>query len=114
VLHPRRAGQERSGEQDVSFEPVVLFFVLGLGGGLMRSDLKIPGALYDTLSIFLLLAIGLKGGVELAKHPLADVLLDGMVIVLAGAVIPSRFRLCGLWDVCRGRTLLPSPPITAR
>ena len=72
----------------MSFEPVVLFFVLGMAGGLLRSDLKIPGALYDTLSIFLLLAIGLKGGVELAKQPISDVLLAGTVIVVAGAVIP--------------------------
>jgi hypothetical protein len=75
-------------ENKLSFEPVVLFFVLGLLGGLLRSDLKLPGALYDTLSIYLLLAIGLKGGVELAKHPLADILLNGTLIVLAGAMIP--------------------------
>ena len=75
-------------ENNLSFEPVVLFFVLGLLAGLLRSDLKLPGALYDTLSIFLLLAIGLKGGVELAKHPLSDILLNGTLIVLAGAVIP--------------------------
>jgi hypothetical protein len=75
-------------ENNLSFEPVVLFFVLGLLAGLLRSDLKLPGALYDTLSIFLLLAIGLKGGVELAKHPLSDILLNGTLIVLAGALIP--------------------------
>jgi hypothetical protein len=72
----------------VTFEPVVLFFLLGLAGGLMKTDTKLPGALYDTLSIFLLLAIGLKGGVELAKQPVGSVLLNGLLIVLAGAVIP--------------------------
>jgi hypothetical protein len=50
----------------MSFEPVILFFVLGLLAGVVRSDLKIPGVLYESLSIFLLLAIGLKGGIELA------------------------------------------------
>lgn len=75
-------------ERNENMEPVVLFFLLGLAGGLLRSDLKIPGALYDTLSIFLLIAIGLKGGVELAKHPLSEILLNGALIVLAGAVIP--------------------------
>ena len=49
-----------------AFEPVILFFLLGLLAGLARSDLKIPAVLYESLSIFLLLAIGLKGGVELA------------------------------------------------
>lgn len=48
-------------------EPVILFFLLGLLAGLLRSDLKIPAVLHESLSIFLLLAIGLKGGVELAR-----------------------------------------------
>ena len=51
------------------FEPVILFFLLGLLAGVVRSDLKIPGVLYESLSIFLLLAIGLKGGIELARYP---------------------------------------------
>ena len=63
------------------FEPVVLFFLLGVIAGLVRSDLKIPGVLYESLSIFLLLAIGLKGGVELARYSLLDVALPALVIV---------------------------------
>ncbi|MBM4180275.1 MAG: sodium-dependent bicarbonate transport family permease [Betaproteobacteria bacterium] len=72
----------------MSFEPVVLFFVLGVAAGLLRSDLKIPGSIYEALSIFILLAIGLKGGVEMAKHPVVDLLGAGLVIVLVGALIP--------------------------
>lgn len=72
----------------MSFEPVVLFFVLGVLAGLLRSDLKIPGAIYEALSIFILLAIGLKGGVELAKHPIGDLIGKGLIIVAVGAVIP--------------------------
>ena len=72
----------------MSFEPVVLFFVLGVCAGLLRSDLKIPGSIYEALSIFILLAIGLKGGVELARHPVSELVLDGLVIVLVGALIP--------------------------
>ena len=71
-----------------NFEPVVLFFVLGVIAGLVRSDLKIPGSIYEALSIFILLAIGLKGGVELAKHPVGDLVFDGLIIVLVGAMIP--------------------------
>ncbi len=71
-----------------SFEPVILFFVLGVIAGVVRSDLKIPGVLYESLSIFLLLAIGLKGGVELARYPLIDVALPALAVVLAGALIP--------------------------
>lgn len=72
----------------MTFEPVVLFFVLGATAGLMRSDLKIPSSLYETLSIFLLIAIGLKGGVELAKNPLMTVLPISLIVVLVGALIP--------------------------
>ncbi len=72
----------------MNFEPVVLFFVLGVVAGLLRSDLKIPGSIYEALSIFILLAIGLKGGVELAKHPVGDLVVDGLIIVLVGAIIP--------------------------
>ena len=70
------------------FEPVVLFFVLGVAAGLLRSDLKLPGALYETLAIYLLLAIGLKGGAELARHPLAAVLPQALAAVAVAAVIP--------------------------
>ena len=70
------------------FEPVILFFLLGAIAGLVRSDLKIPGVLYESLSIFLLLAIGIKGGVELARYPLLEVAIPGLVVVVAGALIP--------------------------
>ena len=70
------------------FEPVILFFLLGAIAGFVRSDLKIPGVLYESLSIFLLLAIGLKGGVDLARYPLLDVALPALVVVTVGALIP--------------------------
>ncbi len=50
----------------MALDPVVGFFVLGVAAGLLRSDLKLSGSLLDVLSIYLLIAIGLKGGVELA------------------------------------------------
>ncbi len=50
---------------------VVLFFLLGVFARLVGSDLRLPEALYETLSIFLLLAIGLKGGVELSRQPIS-------------------------------------------
>ncbi len=70
------------------FEPVILFFLLGLLAGVVRSDLKIPGVLYESLSIFLLLAIGLKGGIELARYPLASLAGQALVVVMAAALIP--------------------------
>jgi uncharacterized protein len=70
------------------FEPIILFFLLGAFAGFVRSDLKIPGVLDESLSIFLLLAIGLKGGVELARYPPLDVALPALAVVAAGALIP--------------------------
>jgi len=70
------------------FEPVILFFLLGVLAGLARSDLKIPAVLYESLSIFLLLAIGLKGGVELARQSLSELLLPALVVVGIGALLP--------------------------
>lgn len=70
------------------FEPVILFFLLGLLAGIVRSDLKIPGVLYESLSIFLLLAIGLKGGIELARYPLTSLAGQALVVVMAAALIP--------------------------
>lgn len=72
----------------MTFEPVVLFFLLGVIAGLARSDLKIPGAIYEALSIYLLLSIGLKGGVKLAEYPLAALLLTSAIVVASGALIP--------------------------
>ncbi len=42
--------------------PLSLAFVLGIVSRLIRSELSIPRELYTSLSIYLLLALGLKGG----------------------------------------------------
>ena len=69
-------------------DPVVLFFVLGVAARLARSDLRLPEALYEALAIYLLLAIGLKGGVELARQPALAVLPHALGAIALGAVIP--------------------------
>jgi len=67
---------------------VVMFFVLGLVAGLLKSDLSIPKAAYETLSLLLMLTIGLKGG--MALHGALSWGLVGELICVAalGAVIP--------------------------
>ncbi len=67
---------------------VVLFFLLGLFARLVRSELRLPEALYETLSIYLLLAIGLKGGIELSKQPLGSLLPEVAALVALGFLIP--------------------------
>lgn len=66
---------------------VILFFMLGLAAGLLRSELKLPSALYDSLSLVLLLTIGLKGGEGLAQQALGPLLPQlGLVILLCVAL----------------------------
>lgn len=69
----------------MSLDPVVYFFVLGFAARLLRSDLRLPPAIYEFVSTVLLLAIGLKGGRELAGQPLAG-LVPGILSVLAMGV----------------------------
>ena len=48
-------------------DPTILFFILGLAAGVLRSNLDIPQAVSRFLSLYLLMALGLKGGFALAK-----------------------------------------------
>ena len=69
-------------------DPVILFFLLGLIAGLARSDLRLPPAVYELLSILLLLAIGIKGGIELSQQPLGSVLPQAAAVIGFGALLP--------------------------
>jgi hypothetical protein len=68
--------------------PMVLAFALGALATLVKSDLKVPDALYDGLAIYLLLAIGLKGGVALSEASLREVAAPALVTLALGAAIP--------------------------
>ncbi len=67
---------------------VVMFFLLGVFARLVKSDLRLPEPLYETLSIYLLLAIGLKGGVELSKQPMLDLAPQMLACMALGFAIP--------------------------
>jgi uncharacterized protein len=68
--------------------PIVLAFGLGIGATLLRSDLKFPDEIYTFLSIYLLLAIGLKGGVELAETPFAEFWRPALATLVIGVATP--------------------------
>lgn len=70
------------------FSPMALAFLLGIVATLVRSDLHFPDALYTALSIYLLLAIGLKGGAELSATPIAQLWAPTLVALLLGVAIP--------------------------
>ena len=51
--------------------PAILFFALGMAAGWLRSDLSLPAGAARTLSLYLMLAIGFKGGVEAVQAGLS-------------------------------------------
>lgn len=69
-------------------DPVILFFLLGLLAGLVRSELRLGPAVYELVSVVLLLSIGLKGGVELAKQPFATLLPQMVAVIALGLTLP--------------------------
>lgn len=68
--------------------PIVLAFVLGIIAVVVKSNLSIPEQVYSIISIYLLFAIGLKGGFDLAKSSLDGFLGAGLVAVLIGTFVP--------------------------
>lgn len=66
----------------------VLAFALGVFGALVKSDLRLPEAIYQATSIYLLLAIGLKGGVALRESDVAEVAGPAAMTVALGVLIP--------------------------
>ncbi|HVL54929.1 MAG TPA: sodium-dependent bicarbonate transport family permease [Burkholderiaceae bacterium] len=88
----------------MTVDPVILFFLLGVGARLARSDLRIPEALYEALSIYLLLAIGFKGGVQLAQQPLGPLLPLALAAIAISAVTPLA-----LFPLLRRLVRLPRP-----
>ena len=78
--------------------PVVLAFALGMIARGLRSDLEIPSAIQSYLSIFLLLAIGLKGGVALHQGAPGNLWLLLGVTILAGiATAATAYLLARTW-----------------
>ena len=69
-------------------DPVILFFALGVIAGVAKSDLRVPPAIYDLLSMLLLLTIGLKGGVELARSPFGGLLPQIVAVLAMGFILP--------------------------
>lgn len=68
--------------------PMVLAFVLGIFATLIKSDLKFPEGMYQGLTIYLLFAIGIKGGVKLSQTNIADFYKAGLGGILMSCTIP--------------------------
>ena len=81
--------------------PPVLAFALGLLATALRSDLKLPDAVYQALSIYLLLGIGIKGGVALSESSFEQIigpLLGTRAIWVSCAWLVAGFALMAVRD----------------
>lgn len=79
-------------------DPAILFFIFGVLAGFVRSNLEIPPAISRFLSLYLLMALGLKGGFALAQSGLTfEVATSLGAAILLAIVIPAL----GYWILKR-------------
>ena len=70
-------------------DPAILFFIFGVFAGAVRSNLEIPPAITKFLSLYLLMALGLKGGFALQKSGLTiDIAKTLSIAVMLAIIVP--------------------------
>ena len=71
-------------------DPAILFFAFGVLAGALKSNLEIPPAIAKFLSLYLLMALGLKGGFALAKSGLSpEIALSLAAAMLMAVIVPT-------------------------
>ena len=83
-------------------DPAILFFGVGLLAGLVRSNLEIPQPVSRFLSLYLLMALGLKGGFALAKSGLTQEVASGLAAAVLLAVVVPLLGYAALRKVASG------------
>ena len=68
-------------------DPAILFFIFGALAGTVQSNLEIPPAISRFLSLYLLMALGLKGGFALAQSGLTPEVLSSLGAAMALAIV---------------------------
>lgn len=74
-------------------DPAILFFAFGLLAGAVRSNLEIPAPISRFLSLYLLMALGLKGGFALAQSGLTSQVAAGLGCALVLALVVPLLAL---------------------
>lgn len=89
--------------------PMVLAFLLGIIASRVKSDLKFPDSLYQSLTIYLLIAIGMKGGYKLSLATFDEVIQPAIVAIALCCLIPLWtywiMRKAGKFDVFNAAAL---------
>ena len=87
---------------DTLTSPIILFFALGLLAGFARSDLAVPEAVAKGLAIYLMAAIGLKGGVSVAESGLT---IELGLAAFAGVILSFMLPFPAYWLLRRAGRL---------
>lgn len=90
--------------------PPILFFILGIVAGFLKSDLNVPDQISRYLSIYLMMAIGFKGGVAIAETP--EINAQIIATIAAGIVTGFTQPFIG-YALLRWTTKLDSPTAAA-
>lgn len=68
-------------------DPSILFFIFGIFAGLVKSNLEIPQPISRFLSLYLLMALGLKGGFALNKSGFTPEIATSLGIAIGLALV---------------------------
>ncbi len=82
---------------------MILAFIVAVFATALGSDLHLPRALSQGLSIYLLLAIGFKGGTALAQEQMGDIVMPLLATVALGVITPLTAYAIARWVMPIGR-----------
>jgi hypothetical protein len=68
--------------------PAVICFVIGALAALIKSDLRVPPQVHETISMYLLFAIGLKGGIALSQVNINLIMAPLLATLFLGTITP--------------------------
>lgn len=69
----------------------VLFFLFGTVAVFLRSNIEVPKGMMDAITLYLMLAIGVKGGISLANEPFTWTTVEPTLIVVLGSMIVATY-----------------------
>lgn len=75
--------------------PPILFFLLGIIAGVIKSDLSIPSSISKYLTIYLMMSIGFKGGYSILLDN--EINLQMILLIISGAMISFLLPFLGFW-----------------
>lgn len=86
--------------------PAILFFALGVIAGWIKSDLSVPESISRYLSLYLMMAIGFKGGAAIAE---TGSITMALVLVLVAGVAMSFLQPFAVFGLLKLTTRLDAP-----